>query len=389
MTVKMKEQDTIYSKLMESAKKIGQIAEAESVQADLDATVSENVINAIIEEKIHRLILPKEYGYPQIDFTTFNDLVKQVGYYNLSAAWLTYFYSVHNAWAAFLPKNRMDEIFNDEGLLADIFAPVGKVTRGENGYYLSGKWNFVSGVNYSTWISLGAFYFEEGTPAPKRLALCMRVDELTIVKDWNPLGLRGSGSNTVIADNVFVPDDMVFDFADILKYRKPVPLEIDSDYLYYDTAFFPAFFFGFASMCLGAAERVVDEYRERTKKRVRYDGTNESMSPKSQRVLAELTVKLKAAEGLMKEYIEMLENDEGQYLLGEYKGLRAQMIQYCVEIAVKAQLALGAYAATRGDIIETMVRDLLTIGGHITSLYDDGMDSYGKALFGMPDNTTG
>ena len=73
----------------------------------------------------------------------------------------------------------------------------------------------------------------------------MRVDELTIVKDWNSLGLRGSGSNTVIADNVFVTDDMVFDFADIMKNRKPTPLEIDENYLYYNTAFFPAFYLGF------------------------------------------------------------------------------------------------------------------------------------------------
>ena len=94
----------------------------------------------------------------ETDFSTFNEIIKTVGYYNLSAAWLTYFFSLHNAWAAFLPKKRMNEIYNDGGLLADILAPVGKVTRGNGGYYLSGKWNFASGVNYSTWISLGAFF---------------------------------------------------------------------------------------------------------------------------------------------------------------------------------------------------------------------------------------
>ena len=388
MVVQITEQELLYNKLMASAKRIGELAESESVQADRNATISENVINMMKEEQIHRLILPKEYGYPQIDFPTYHDLIKTVGYYNLSAAWLTYFYSVHNAWVAYLPKYRMDEIFHEGGLLADIFAPVGKVTRVEGGYKLSGKWNFVSGVNYSTWIALGAFHFEEGKP-PKRLGLCMRVDELTLVKDWDPLGLRGSGSNTVIADNIFVPNDMVFDFGELVSNRRPTPVEIEEDYLYYDTAFFPAFFFGFASMCLGAAERVIDEYHERTKKRVRYDGTNESMSPKSQRVLADLTLKLKAAKGLMTQYINMLETDNKQYSLGEYKGIRAAIIQNCVDIAVKVQLSLGAYALTKGDIIETTVRDLLAIGGHITSLYEDGLDSYGKALFGVPDNTTG
>jgi alkylation response protein AidB-like acyl-CoA dehydrogenase len=388
MTVSMKEQEVINSQLIKSATKIGKLAEAESIYADKNATISEDVVRVMKEEKIHRLIMPKEYGHPQIDFTTFKDVVKTVGYYNLSAAWLTYFFSLHNSWVAYLPRKRMDEIYLEGGLLADVLAPVGKLTRTEGGYFLSGKWNFVSGINYSTWVALGAFDYVEGGP-PKRLGLCVRVSDLTIVKDWNSLGLRGSGSNTVIAENIFVPEDMIFDFADISKNRKPLKLEIDNDYLYYNTAFFPAFYIGFPAMSLGGAERMVDEYRERTIKRVRYDGTNESTAPKSQRVLAELTLKLKEAQGLMNEYIKMLETDTGQYLPGEYKGIRAKIIQNCVEIAVKVQISLGAYSLTTGDIIETTVRDLLTIGGHITSLYEDGIDSYGKALFGIVDNSTG
>ena len=139
--------------LMESAKKIGQIAEAEAYAADENATISPNVVNAIIEEGINKLILPKEYGGPQIDFKTFSDMVKTVGYYNLSAAWLTYFFSLHNAWVAFLPKHRMDEIVHDGGLVSDVFAPVGKVEKCDDGFILSGTWNFISGVNYSNWIA--------------------------------------------------------------------------------------------------------------------------------------------------------------------------------------------------------------------------------------------
>ena len=119
----------LYSQLMESAKKIGQLAEQEVLAAEQNSSLSQNVVDAIIEAGVNRLIIPKEYGYPKIDFTTYADLVKEVGYYNLSAAWLTYFYSLHNAWVAYLPKHRMDEIYQDGGLLADIFAPVGKEKR--------------------------------------------------------------------------------------------------------------------------------------------------------------------------------------------------------------------------------------------------------------------
>ena len=71
----------LYSQLMESAKKIGQLAEQEVLAAEQNSSLSQNVVDAIIEAGVNRLIIPKEYGYPQIDFTTYADLVKEVGYY--------------------------------------------------------------------------------------------------------------------------------------------------------------------------------------------------------------------------------------------------------------------------------------------------------------------
>lgn len=373
----------LYAQLMESAKKIGQIAEQEVLVAEQNASISQNVVDAIVEAGINRLIIPKEYGFPQIDFTTFADLVKEVGYYNLSAAWLTYFYALHNAWVAYLPKHRMDEIYQDGGLLADIFAPVGKAEKVDGGYILNGKWNFVSGINYSEWVSLGALHFPEGQPMPERLALCMRVSELELVKDWNPLGLRGSGSNTVIATDLFVPEDMVINFNDWTIHRKPQNLALSEDYLYYNKPFFPAFYMGFAAMSIGGAERVIAEFIERTKKRVRMDGTHEGQSAKAQRVAAELSLQLKQAKGLLKEYIEMLETDEGQFNLGEYNAIRAQIVKNCLDIAIRATSAMGASALAKGNPLDVMTRDLIAISTHITSLYEDGIDNYGKSLFGI------
>lgn len=380
MTIQVSREE-IYEQVIASAKKVGQIAEQEAVEADKNATISQNVIDAVIDGGLNRLIMPKEYGFPQIDFTTFADMVKTVGYHNLSAAWVTYFYALHNAWVAFLPKHRMDEIYNDGGLIADIFAPVGSVEKVDGGFILNGKWNFVSGINYSEWISLGAMYRPAEGP-PDRIGLCMRVSELEVIVDWDSLGLRGSGSNTVIANAIFVPDDMVISFNEMEKNRKPYNLQISEDYLYFNTSFSSAFYLGFGAMCIGAAERVVDEFVSRTKKRVRLTGENEGQSPKSQRVAAELTVKLKAAKGLLREYIDMLETDVGQYNDGEYNAMRVSLIKNCLEIAVRATSTLGASALAKGGIMEIMTRDLLTISTHVTSLYEDSIDQYGKEIFG-------
>ncbi|MGG0656997.1 acyl-CoA dehydrogenase family protein [Rummeliibacillus pycnus] len=373
----------IYAQLMESAKKIGKIAEAEAYKADENATISHNVINVIVEEGINKLILPKEYGGPQIDFKTFSDMVKTVGYYNLSAAWLTYFFSVHNAWVAFLPKHRMDEIVYDSGLVADVFAPVGKVEKCDGGFILSGTWNYVSGINYSEWISLGARYQFDDEEEPESLGLCMKISELNVTEDWDSLGLRGTGSNTVSIENVFVPDDMVIRFSKVAQNRKPLKLEVDEDYLYYNVPFYAAFYFGFASMCIGAAQRVLDEFKARTANRVRTSGIEEQKKSRSQRILAKLTLKHKASEAMMKEYINMLNEDEGQYDPSIYHALRVEIIRNCVDISVEATLSLGASALKSGNPVEMMMRDLIAIGTHVTSLYEDGIEAFGKYLFGF------
>lgn len=373
----------IYNQLMESAKKVGQIAEAEAYTADENATISPNVIKVIIEEGINKLILPKEYGGPQIDFKTFDDMVKTVGYYNLSAAWLTYFFSVHNAWVAFLPKHRMDEIVYDGGLIADVFAPVGKLEKCDGGFIISGTWNYVSGINYSEWISVGARYQFDDEEEPESLGLCMRISELNLTKDWDSLGLRGSGSNTVSIEKVFVPDDMVIRFSKVVQNRKPTKLEVDEDYLFYNVPFYAAFYFGFASMCIGAAQRVLDEFKDRTANRIRTSGIEEHKKSRSQRILAKLTLKHKASEAMMKEYINMLDEDEGQYDPSIYHALRVEIIRNCVDISVEATLSLGASALKRGNLIEMMMRDLIAIGTHVTSLYEDGIEAFGKYLFGF------
>ena len=387
MTVELKSID-IYEKLMESAKRIGKAAEEEALQADLNSTISEKIINIIREEEINKLILPKRFGGPQIDFTTFADMVKQVGYYNLSAAWLTYFYSLHNAWVAYLPENRQQEIISSGGLLADIFAPVGKIKKVDGGFILNGKYNYVSGIKYAGWVGLGAMYQKDENAEPGMIGLIVNTADINIIEDWNSLGLRGSGSNSIVVEDLFVPDDMVVDLAGLGKESIPSFDDYDEDYLYYNVPFHAAFFVGFPAMSIGAAERVLDEFKKSTKGRVRFTGEQEMASPRSQRVMASLTMKLRSAQSMMESYIKMLESDQ-KYHPSEFKAIRAEIIQNCVDIAVKCLLTRGASALAKGSPIEMIVRDLLAIGTHVTSLYEDAVEAYGKYLFDYPSPAMG
>ena len=381
----LKDENVTIEQLLASAEKIGKLAEQEAQEAEKNATISENVVNLIKETQISRLLLPKKYGGPQIDFDTFAKIIRKVAYYNVSAAWLTYFYPLHNTLPSFLSQKGMDEIANDGGLICDVFAPVGKAVRDGDGYRISGKWNFASGVLFSDWIGLGLMMeFKEGGE-PEFCMPIMRTSEVEVLNNWDVLGLRGSGSNTVIVDNVYVPAHRILRIEEyVVKLRRTPEEDYDKDYPFYHKPFFSAFYIGFPNMALGGAERLLEEFKERTEKRIRIfqGGTSEKQSSRGQRVLAELSMKYQAADALMEKYIRLLENHEQAIGPGEFAAIRATIIKLCAEIAHKVLSTLGGNAVSKGDIVELLVRDILTIETHMTSLYEDAIDAYGQNLFG-------
>ncbi|KZE38995.1 acyl-CoA dehydrogenase [Bhargavaea cecembensis] len=392
MALHVSEQSVI-DQLMEGAEKVGQLAEQEARLAEERATVSENVVNLMKETGISRMMLPKEYGGPQVDLKTFAKIVRKVANYNISAAWLTYLYPLHNMIPSFLPKEGRDEIANQGGLIADIFAAIGTAEPEGDGFRISGKWGFVSGVLHSDWTGVGVMIQFPDKDKPEFCLPVLKTSEIEIIENWDTFGLRGTGSNMVVADNVYVPKERILRVEPAETTRRPPEENYDKDYPFYGVPFFPAFYLGFPYMALGGAERILKEFKEATEKRVRLmDGVRESESPRSQRVIAELMTEFHQAEGLMEKYMDLLIDFEKNGSVtpnAEFFALRTKAIKICVDISVRALLTLGGSALYKGGPMELFLRDILSVATHKTSLYEDAVAAYGKELFGFDGGVRG
>lgn len=393
------EEKVTLEQLLSGAEEIGQLAEQEAQEAEKNASISENVVNLIKETKISRIMMPKEYGGPQIDLKGFAQIVRKVANYNISAAWLAYLYPLHNILPAYLPKEGRDEILIQGGLICDVFAAVGKAERDGDGYRISGTWNFASGVLYCDWIGLGVSVQFPDRDKPEVCLPMLKASEVTIVKNWDTFGLRGSGSNQVIADNVYVPMKRILrlDAADSTGLPPEAVInpeaEYDKEYQFYHKPFYPVFYLGFPCMAIGGAERILAEFKKLTEKRVRLmDGVRESESPRSQRVLAEMKTDFHIADSLMDKYITLLENyekDGRKTSRSEFFAIRAKIIKICVDIAVRALLTLGGGALYKGGPMELFLRDIIGVATHKTSLYEDSVAAYGQDLFGFESSVRG
>jgi len=371
--------------LIEKAREVGQLAESEVATSELNASVSQNFVDKLIESGITRANLPKEYGGPQISLRGLGEIVRTIAYYNISAAWLGYFFPLHNSLPAHLPQEGRDEIVNSGELLVDVFAPVGQVIVVEGGIRLTGTYNYASGVNFAGWIGLGAVAQLPESDRPELIMAFMRKEEVQVNEIWDSFGLRGSGSNQVVATDVFIPRSRIvrLEVADQTR-RPPAGSNYDLDYPYYHVPFFSAFYLGFPNITLGGAKRLIDEYKKRTEVRVRIHGENEKDSPRSQRILAKLMLEYKKGLGLMEQYYELLETYEidGPYEKGEFSSLRAEIVKICQDIATTVMVSLGGASLAKNGTVEVFVRDIIAVATHITSLYEDALYTYGRNLYG-------
>ena len=75
------------------------------------------------------------------------------------------------------------------------------------GYRISGKWRFASGSHHATW--LGAHAPVAGTDTVR--TLLFPKSSATMRDIWHVVGLRGTGSDEYVVDDLFVPEEFTCD----------------------------------------------------------------------------------------------------------------------------------------------------------------------------------
>ena len=123
------------------------------------------------------------------------------------------------------PEQAQKDVWEGENgldtLTASSYMPVGKVTRADGGYRLSGKWGFSSGSDHCQWTFLGAYGPKEEGKPPDMFTLLLPRADYELVDDWFVSGLKGTGSKSVVVDDAFVPEHRVHRMSDAYRLQEP------------------------------------------------------------------------------------------------------------------------------------------------------------------------
>ena len=162
------------------------------------------------EAGFFRILQPKRWGGYEMHPNVFFEVQKALAEGCMSTGWMYGVVGCHPYELALFHDQAQREVWGSDSstLASSSYQPVGKITRVDGGFRLSGRWNFSTGSVHCNWVLLGAIVPPEKADDPfdMRTFLLPRSDYTIDQDTWHVVGLQGTGSHDIIVDDAFIPE---------------------------------------------------------------------------------------------------------------------------------------------------------------------------------------
>lgn len=189
------------------AARLRPLLEANAARCETERRIVDANLAALSDAGLFGVIVPKRAGGTGATMTTQIAVASELAKGCASTAWVQTLINVTSWAASLLPPDGHREVFNDArgARVCGVLTPSAKAVPVDGGYRVTGKWAFASGCLHADWAT-GGVVFEDPHGAPLNKGMVyMPVAELKIQDTWHVAGMRGTGSHTLVADEVFVP----------------------------------------------------------------------------------------------------------------------------------------------------------------------------------------
>lgn len=355
-------------------------AEAEALRSVPEASIREAA-----EAGFFHLLAPKTNGGAGATMTTFLNVGRRMARGCPSTAWTLSFLAEH-AWlvSRFEPALQ-DELFVGGAMpmIPAPLAPTGKAEAVEGGYRISGRWEWATGVNHSDWVMVSAL---EGM-MPRFCVLPLADVEVEDV--WKVSGMAATGSNTLVARDVFVPAHRTLSALQ-LRYGPMPGLERHPDSTV-GWAMPPLLALVAAGPALGAAEGALAVFSERMRSKIQAHtgGARAVDNPFTHLRLGEAMATVRAAALVWEDAVALYERDGplgGAMSTDSLAAVRlasAHTVKLACEAIDIMCRAAGASAGFLSSPLQRHLRDVQMIRGHVVFDWDRAAALGGKIALGF------
>ena len=346
----------------------------------------------LVASGLMRVNQSARWGGPELGTETAVEVIAEVAKGDTSAGWVCGLIASHFWLICLFSPEVQEEIWGSDPatMMSSSFAPSDSVCeRVEGGYRIRGRWPWSSGSNHCTWAMVGIMIPPGGPDEMPhmRWGLLPRPD-YRVDDDWRTVGMRGTGSNTLIVDDAFVPEYRCIDPWQVSAGNTP-GTAINPSPLY-KLPFGPALAYYLAAPALGSAERTLADWIAYMQgKRQVFTGAEVGKQMPTLIRAGHLSAKLEAARLLMtttpRAIDAAIEQGPLDIELRVRSGRNATYaVRLCVDVVEECMQFGGGTALFENHPVQRGWRDTHGVAAHIGFNPDTAYGTYGHVLMGLP-----
>ena len=334
---------------------------------------------------ILRVLQPRRFGGLQASFGDFSRTVEILAEGCAASAWIYAVLGEHQWIIACMPEQAQIDIWGGDPLAvaSSSLAPRETAREVSGGWRLSGRFPFSSGCLHAQWAILGA-RCEGGTRY-----LLVPMTEIEIVDDWEVLGLRGTGSRSLILQDAFVPAHRSVLLRDLYDGTTPGAL-VHPDYRLLRAPRGLLVPFSLPGVAFTLARRALaltaESLRIRLSRGTRVLGESEVVQQQLGEAAAEIETATLIMNARRTETLALVETGDPvqtEAVMRNRRDIAFAVWQLRRGVERLVELA-GARTVYDTDPLQTLWRDVLTISTHTVVSRHLGMVPYGRMLLGLP-----
>ncbi|WP_419862846.1 acyl-CoA dehydrogenase family protein [Candidatus Poriferisodalis sp.] len=380
-------------KMLALAAEWGSTLRERSAEIDTLRQLPQDLADALAADGFYRTLVPPALGGMGLSPAVVANISEVLAMGNASAAWCTFIGSTSQIMFAALEAPQLAEILeNPDVITAGVFAHSGTATAapgpdGADGYRVQGRWAWASGSHNSEWISGGVQIDSGDGPRPALGRAFFRPDDIELHDDWYTSGLRGSGSSTFEAHDVWLPASRIAYERTILKSSYAAePL--------YRMPLFGLLALPIGAIALGMARACVDEVIDVAKSKVP-QGSRRTLGqrPSLHSAVAVADTEVRAARNLLYASIDAAW-ERAQHGLSDLELRRdlrtatTHAMQTSLRVTQSMNAAVGGTAVFEASPLQRHLRDAQTASAHFMVAMPV-MELAGRTYFDPEADTSG
>lgn len=225
-------------------------------QMEIDRRLDDDLVEDMDRAGLFSVVVPKRWGGPGLGPHELNKVIETIAHGDVSTAWVTGFYNIHNWLLCRYPLEVQETLFahGPSVRAAAILSPPGSAERIDGGLRLSGRWGYATGMLHASHALVPVMI--DGT---LHWAIVPK-EQLEILDDWDVAAMAATGSVSIEATGAVVPESWALSFQKMMSAT-------DHDGVFHQELVmrlpFSALTYGTASLYVGALDAAVAMMRER------------------------------------------------------------------------------------------------------------------------------